>query len=196
MAKKIQTNVNKSLKAVEKITKTVRKQKAKITAEPITQPKNKGKNTSGLKRWSTKAQYENYVQKYKEQAKRVASKYGVAMEAPMYTERQFSLLVKAERERLRDEGKSPANATRNLIQRQTYAGSYKQGIAALKGYLEVFGDKLSATERSQMISQFRFKNKLSDAWYDLIAQERKRLLAQGKSKAEIAELIAEEFYGS
>lgn len=176
MAKKIQTNVNKSLKQ--------------------TPPKRKVRNTSGLKRWSAKAQYENYVSKYKAQATRVATKYGVAMEAPMYTERQFNLLIKAERERLRDEGKSPANATRNLIQRQTYAGSYKQGAAALKGYLDIFGEKLSAAERTRMITQFRFKNEFSDAWYDLIAQERKRLKEQGHDKQEIAELIAEEFYGS
>lgn len=159
-------------------------------------PKSKDRNTSGLKRWSASAQYENYVLKYKAQATRVATKYGVAMEVQMYTERQFSLLIKAERERLRNEGKSPTNATRNLIQRQTYERSYKQGVVALKGYLDMFGEKLSAPERSQMITQFRFKNVFSDAWFDLIEQERKRIKKQGYNKEEIAELIAEEFYGS
>ena len=132
--------------------------------------------------------YESYVEQYREKQNKLTAK-GLQMYDRMYTEREFDMVYKAIRNDRREmvangELRSIGNITREVVTRQAYELSYKQGKSSAE-YARRTGQKLTQQQiRAGQVD------------WSALREYQEELEEQGLSSYEISEEIATLLFGS
>lgn len=134
--------------------------------------------------------YQTYVKGYN----RKSAKSEVGLDE-IYSPAEFRAIytaLEADRKREIEAGtRKVANITQDLIARQElYDYSFKQAKAIKKAIYLEYGENVRLKDIRKNSSE------LTDDFWDLIRNERKRLFAERLSASEVADYISETYFGS
>lgn len=152
------------------------------------------RNTSGLKRWSLEARYQNYLQKYAKKEAQMMKTYGISMDMAPYSKAQFDAMYQVEASDLKARGKSPTNAVQSLINRQAYKLSQAQAVAQRKSYFE---KNPKAKGKAFSVGYFRAQvgKEIVDFQSSITARYHE-LRDSGMKANVIRQVISREYFGS
>lgn len=132
--------------------------------------------------------YNEYKDQYKRTTKYIKSKGGTPRGLAMLSRTEFEMDFKSEA--LDNPKKSGVQIAKSMAKEELFPKSFKQAQKYAEAHVREFGGTVNA----HLIAQYRLET--NKAIFPEIESRRSELFTKGKSKAEVALIISQEFYGS
>ena len=132
--------------------------------------------------------YQEYKDQYKRTTKYIKSRGGEPRELSMLSRAEFEMDFRSEV--LDNPKKSGTQIAKSMAKEELFTKSFRQAQKYAEAHVKEFGGSVNA----QLIAQYRLeKNK---DIFPIIESRRSELFSKGKTKADVALIISQEFYGS
>lgn len=132
--------------------------------------------------------YDEYKSQYIKSTKYAKSRGGSTRGLSMLSRTEFEMDFKSEA--LDNPKKSGSQIAKGMAKDEVFTKSYKQALKHAEAHVREFGGKVTA----DLVAQYRLETN-KDIFPEIEAR-RAELKTKGKSKAEVALIISQEFYGS